>query len=100
MKTLKYLPKIKKNYASGILTSKFQRFHLFQRNQLISTYHRRWAKSRHFQSQHCMGLQDNFDRLPLNLFFEFRKFQKQMDFFDNFQCTPGGQQTRQLLDEE
>ena len=47
-----------------------------------------------------MGLQDNFDRLPLNLFFEFQKFQKQMDFFDNFQCTPGGQQMRQLLDEE
>ena len=27
-----------------------------------------------------MGLKDNFDHLPLNFFFEFRKFQKQMDF--------------------
>ena len=56
--------------------------------------------NRRFQSQHYTGLQGNFVRLPLNLFFEFRKFQMPKDFFDNFQCTLSGQQTRQLLDEE
>ena len=67
-------------YACGILTLKFQRFRLFQKNQLILTCHHRWVKSHHFQSQHYREWQDNFVHSPLNLSFEFQMSQMQTDF--------------------